>query len=131
VYLSNISRRPQGERAWYTQTTRANKCSSFFRLGAFDVPRLNDRRQNVGLSTDVTFNQSEGDMGRGAGVHRSVARMAETGACDTGLPGTDYGQVLEELLDALPLIEISDKDYRSFCWPCHALEEMGDCQSGS
>jgi hypothetical protein len=27
-----------------------------------------------------------------------------------------------------PLIEISDRDYRSICWPCCALEE-GDCKS--
>ncbi len=65
-------------------------------------------------------------MGRGVGVHGGVARVGETGNYDTGLPGTDCRHVLDEHLDALPLIEISDKDYRSFCWPCHALEEAGD-----
>lgn len=25
-----------------------------------------------------------------------------------------------------PVIEVSDKDYRSFCFPCHALEEGGE-----
>jgi hypothetical protein len=30
----------------------------------------------------------------------------------------------------LPIIEISDKDYRSFCWPCYALEEIGDGKPG-
>jgi hypothetical protein len=30
----------------------------------------------------------------------------------------------------LPIIEISDKDYRSFCWPCYALEETGDDKPG-
>jgi hypothetical protein len=26
-----------------------------------------------------------------------------------------------------PVIEVSDRDYRSFCFPCHALEEAGNC----
>ena len=67
-------------------------------------------------------------MGRGAGVHGGVARVEETDSYDTGFPQTDCRHVRDELLDTLPLIEISDKDYRSFCWPCHALEETGDCQ---
>jgi hypothetical protein len=44
------------------------------------------------------------------------------------LPGTYERPVHDEHFNALPLIEISDRDYRSFCWPCHALEEMDDCQ---
>jgi|GEM_PF-3219413 len=68
-------------------------------------------------------------MGRGVGVRGGVAGAVVTGNCDTDLPGTDCRDALNEHLDALPLIEISDKDYRSFCWPCHALEEAGDCQS--
>ena len=70
-------------------------------------------------------------MGRGVGVHGGVARAVEPGHYDMGSPGTNGRHVPDEPFDALPLIEISDKDYRSFCWPCHALEELGDCQSGS
>jgi hypothetical protein len=28
-----------------------------------------------------------------------------------------------------PTIEISDADYRSFCWPCVELEDSKDCKS--
>lgn len=70
-------------------------------------------------------------MGRGVGVHGGVAITAETGSVEMGLPATDCQHRLHEQFDTLPLIEISDKDYRSFCWPCHALEEAGDDQSGS
>lgn len=32
---------------------------------------------------------------------------------------------------AMPLvIEVSDEDYRSFCFPCHALEEADDGNDG-
>jgi hypothetical protein len=26
----------------------------------------------------------------------------------------------------MPITEISDKDYRSICWPCDVLEDSGD-----
>lgn len=28
-----------------------------------------------------------------------------------------------------PTIEISDADYRSFCWPCLELDDSDDCKS--
>jgi len=68
-------------------------------------------------------------MGRETDAHGSVAGVAGTGGYARVLPETD-GQYLPEQFDTLPIIEISDKDYRSFCWPCHALEDIGDCQSG-
>ncbi len=45
----------------------------------------------------------------------SGGAQCEPGATPGALPGT---------------IEISDKDYRSFCFPCHALEEIRDCNGG-
>ena len=28
---------------------------------------------------------------------------------------------------AMPVVEVRDEDYRSFCWPCYALEDDSDC----
>jgi len=33
--------------------------------------------------------------------------------------------------DAVPVVEISDKDYRSFALPCAAFEEPDDCDTGA
>ena len=66
-------------------------------------------------------------MGRRVSVHEEAAG---TGRYDTDLRGTDC-QYMPERFDTLLIIEISDKDYRSFCWPCHALEDTGDYQSES
>lgn len=35
-----------------------------------------------------------------------------------------------EVTAMLPIIEVSDEDYRSFCFPCHALEDADDCNDG-
>jgi len=47
------------------------------------------------------------------------------------LPVTGRGEARQEA--ALPphIIEISDEDYRSFCFPCHALEEAEDGNAGA
>jgi hypothetical protein len=62
-------------------------------------------------------------MGRRRDVHEGVAGVAGTGCCETGSLAKDDQGAPDAHLDPLPLIEITDKDYRSFCWPCHALEE--------
>ena len=67
-------------------------------------------------------------MYRGAGMHGGLARVLETDTYHAVLPGAGCQHVPAEYPAALSIIEISDKDYRSFCWPCHALEETGDCQ---
>jgi hypothetical protein len=67
-------------------------------------------------------------MYRGAGLHGGVAKILETGTYEENLPGADCQHVMDERYRPLSIIEISDKDYRSFCWPCHALEEAGDCK---
>lgn len=66
-------------------------------------------------------------MYRGAGIHGGATRVFETGSYEEHVPGIDCQQVVDQRY-TLPIIEISDKDYRSFCWPCHALEETGDCK---
>ncbi len=74
------------------------------------------------------INQEEGKMYRGAGMHGGGAKVLETGGYEENLPGTDCQHVVVERYSTRAIIEISDKDYRSFCWPCHALEEAGDCK---
>ena len=61
-------------------------------------------------------------------MHGGGTKVLETGNYEENLPGADSQQVVDERYRSLPIIEISDKDYRSFCWPCHALEETGDCK---
>ena len=67
-------------------------------------------------------------MYKGAGMHGGFAGSEETISHDAVLPGAEYHRMPDERYSALPIVEISDKDYRSFCWPCHALEETSDCQ---
>jgi len=31
----------------------------------------------------------------------------------------------------MPVVEVSDEDYRSFCWPCYTLEDDSDCEPGT
>ena len=33
-------------------------------------------------------------------------------------------ETFEARADWLPVTEVNDEDYRSFCWPCHALDEV-------
>jgi len=54
--------------------------------------------------------------------------ILETGTDEENFPGIDCQHEMDERYRSLSIIEISDKDYRSFCWPCHALEETGDCK---
>jgi hypothetical protein len=96
-----------------------NKQSSFHYLRAIDVPWMPSREQNVGLSMQAAYNQAEGDMGEA---------VLEAGGDERELPCAYERNVRNEHFNEMPLIEISDKDYRSFCWPCHALEDTGDCQ---
>jgi hypothetical protein len=65
---------------------------------------------------------------RGAGMHGGGTKVLETGVYEENVVGIDCQQVVDQRYRSLPIIEISDKDYRSFCWPCHALEETGDCK---
>jgi hypothetical protein len=81
----------------------------------------------------------EGDMGSGVGTHNGFTRRAESAdpvesvKADSGVEvvsGTNFPGAAEMSGGAEPILEISDKDYRSFCWPCIALEEGSDCKSG-
>lgn len=65
-------------------------------------------------------------MGTGAGAHGGVARGTEGGKGG----GVTRADSQEADRVTMPIIEISDKDYRSFCWPCYALEETGDGKPG-
>ena len=74
-------------------------------------------------------------MATGAGRQPGVAGTAEQRGGMDALPVPDdceawdgMGSDGERAARLMPLvIEVSDKDYRSFCFPCHALEEAGDC----
>lgn len=67
-------------------------------------------------------------MYRGSGTHGGGTRVLDAGSHEENEPGIDCQYALDQRYGSLPIIEISDKDYRSFCWPCHALEEAGDCK---
>ena len=60
--------------------------------------------------------------------HGDGTTVLATGSYEENSPGIDCQHAVDERYRSLPIIEISDKDYRSFCWPCHALEETGDCK---
>jgi len=64
----------------------------------------------------------------GSGLHGGGTTVLETGSYEENVSGIDCQHVVDQPYGSLPIIEISDKDYRSFCWPCHALEETGDCK---
>jgi hypothetical protein len=64
-------------------------------------------------------------------MNGAVARILAAGRCLEDLPRCKDQAALDDDCAVLPSFEISDKDYRSFCWPCHALEETGDCKSGT
>ena len=59
----------------------------------------------------------------------SVAGAAQSGMLDGPVFDTYCGR-LDPYTGIAPIIEISDEDYRSFCWPCYALDETGDCKPG-
>ena len=65
------------------------------------------------------MHNSEGKQGRAVGA-AEVTESDECVSCDSA------GKVPDRSIKALPITEISDEDYRSFCWPCHSLEETGD-----
>ncbi len=67
-------------------------------------------------------------MERAVRRHGDVARVLATGSYDDDLAGNDCRYLLEGHTGTPPIIEISDKDYRSFCWPCHALEELEELE---
>ena len=59
-------------------------------------------------------------------VHRVEARPSQQSE-HSGFGSDGVDSVPAERIDsAWSIIEISDSDYRSFCWPCHALEEISD-----
>ena len=43
-----------------------------------------------------------------------------------GVVGTNDESAISD--PALPVVEINDEDYRSFCWPCYALDWDSDCE---
>ncbi|MEZ5571123.1 MAG: hypothetical protein R3E64_03780 [Halioglobus sp.] len=43
------------------------------------------------------------------------------------VPGKFNKGEVNPACNTLTIIEISDKDYRSFALPCNALDESGDC----
>jgi hypothetical protein len=43
-----------------------------------------------------------------------------------GVLGTNDESAISD--PALFVVEINDEDYRSFCWPCYALDWDSDCE---
>lgn len=74
-------------------------------------------------------------MATGADRHSGLPGVTAHGGGVDALPVLEAGEQWDEArvgercaAPTLPqVIEVSDKDYRSFCFPCHALEEAGDC----
>ena len=88
------------------------------------------RLQNIGFSKQAKKDQAgegmdnSGDrQGRAAGEVEAT-ESKECVGCDS------TGKVPDRSINALSITEISDKDYRSFCWPCYALDETGDGETG-
>jgi len=55
-------------------------------------------------------------------------RVSEDADADGGTPretsaSSATGTTVKAFVNWLAVTEICDDDYRSFCWPCHALEE--------
>ncbi len=69
-------------------------------------------------------------MATGAGRHEGVAGSMVSGIFVEALPATQDSDARYAASVSPLIIEISDKDYRSFCLPCYALEETGDCNAG-
>lgn len=46
------------------------------------------------------------------------------------LPATEVAEPRYEVANVPHVIEISDEDYRSFCFPCHALEDTENDNDG-
>jgi hypothetical protein len=85
-------------------------------------------------------------MATGTGRNAGAAAIPTASRSANGLPVSEGGDALggvgsgsgsDARSDAgssagvlSPIVEVSDKDYRSFCFPCHALEEVTDCNAG-
>jgi len=111
---------------WRNTTGIRCGLSSFGCLGGFGVPLFILPLQNTGFPMRTKKDQagegmhnSEGKQGRAAG-EADVTGGDECVGCDS------TGKVPDRSIKALSITEISDKDYRSFCWPCYELEETGD-----
>ena len=63
-------------------------------------------------------------------MHTSNARTDGTGAKHDADTTPDGYERLKMRLEKLPVTEINDDDYRSFCWPCYALEEPEEGNPG-
>jgi hypothetical protein len=59
----------------------------------------------------------------GPPVAECADARGEAGSMARSMAGSEVGA-------GRPFIEVSDKDYRSFCFPCHALEEATNCNAG-
>jgi hypothetical protein len=72
------------------------------------------------------------------GGNTGAAAIPAASGCAQGLQvlegcdarGGPRGESGREVAAVRSIIEISDKDYRSFCFPCHALEDVPDCNAG-
>ena len=68
-------------------------------------------------------------MATGAGRHTGMVGFTTAAIMANESPAMRDKEARGEAC-APPIIEISDKDYRSFCFPCHALEETPGCNAG-
>jgi hypothetical protein len=57
------------------------------------------------------------------GCQDGKVELAQSSQPDTAVSS---GNMFVSGPKTMPITEISDKDYRSICWPCDALEENSD-----
>lgn len=97
-------------------------------LRVFGVPPVSDPLQNVERSRHMDIDLTGGDMDGGKNRRKNITstvdnctgRLAASDIRDRKLPGEEGRSE--------PVVEISDKDYRSLHLPCDALEETGDSE---
>jgi len=67
-------------------------------------------------------------MEGGSGSARGSGHAAQgKQACDTS--GDKGSGEVPRYAHWVPIVEVCDEDYRSFCWPCHAMDEQQDSSS--
>ena len=100
--------------------------SSFYCLGGFGVPLLVIALQNTRFAVAENYGLSGGGMHKSGGEQGGTAGEVDVTQSNESVSGDSTGRLPDPGRNAVPVTEISDKDYRSFCWPCNALEETGD-----
>lgn len=70
-------------------------------------------------------------MANGAGGQAGGASKSVANSGGDAWPPVEGARALQDGAVSPLIIEISDEDYRSFCFPCHALEEGDGGNTGT